>query len=264
MKQENQLIMSLKQIQQDFHEAVLNRKNTVIAKQIRPNQITPEFRFSVYRNTILQNLRNALELTFPAIWKLVGKECADSLAFAFIQDESNLPITNCLDDWGKKFPEFLQSVKPIAHLFYLKDIAELEWLKHLSYGAADYRALSPVRLQKYLVTHIEELYLIFNPTVLFYSSPYSLKNIFDLIENPVGKDKIDLQLAPCYAVITRQYNQVMIHWVSQAMFDFFNYLKKRFTFMQSCEYILKTNPDFDLVAALEFMLKNELLWKCSR
>ncbi|WP_232220652.1 MNIO family bufferin maturase [Legionella tunisiensis] len=188
----NQLTMStIKQIQQDFHESVLDRKSTTMINQIRHNQITPEFRFSVYRNTILQNLRHALELTFPAIWQLVGKECADSLAWAFVQDKSNLPVTNCLDDWGEKFPQFLQTIKPIAHLSYLKDIAQLEWLRHLSLYAANYRALSPIKLQQYLDNYLlEDLRLILNPTVFLYTSPYSLKSIFDLIDATIEKEKL--------------------------------------------------------------------------
>jgi hypothetical protein len=253
---------TIKQIQNAFYARVLDHKNSTIIQHIRKNQIIPEFRFNVYRNTILQNLAKALEITFPAIWKLVGKECADSLAFAFVRKEINLPETGCLDDWGDQFPEFLQTVSAVAHLVYLRDIAQLEWLKHLSYCAANYRPLNPVTLQKTLDNRLEKLRLFFNPTVFLYSSPFYLKDILELVESPAEKGNIDLQLVPCYAVITRQRHHVLTHWVSQAMFEFLNYIKKRFTLTQSYEYTLQQNPTFDLISALQFLLKNELLWKC--
>ncbi|MCL9683842.1 HvfC/BufC N-terminal domain-containing protein [Legionella maioricensis] len=252
----------MKQIQNDFYASVFDRKNCAIIPHIRKNQIAPELRFSVYRNTIMQNLAKALEITFPSVWKLVGQECANSLAFAFIRKEINLPETGCLDDWGGKFPGFLQTVNAIASLVYLKDIAQIEWLKHLSYCAANYRPLNPVFLQNMLDSRLEKLRLRFNPTVFLYSSPFFLKEILELVEHPTEKEDIALQVEPCYAVISRQHHQVLIHWVSQDLFDFLNYIKKRCTLTQSYEYMLQVNPTFDLIPALHFLIKNELLWKC--
>ena len=260
MKQESQQIISTtKKIQEYFCDAVLDYKNTDIIQQICKNKIRPEFRLGIYRNTILQNLRHTLEITFPAIWKLVGQECADSLAYVFVQDKMNLPVSNCLDDWGKKFPKFLQKMKEVSHLVYLKDIAQLEWLKHLSYCARDYQPLTPETVQTILDMRVEQLRLLFNPTVFLYSSPYFLKEIFDFIEYPDEKGTIDLKSVPSYAVITRHYNYVITHWVTEEMFEFLNYVKKRVTLIQTYEYMLKTNPDFDLVKALQFMLTNNLM-----
>lgn len=251
--------MLINKIQNDFCASILNQKNTAILEHICHNSILPEFRLNVYRNTILQNLRRALELTFPAIWTLVGKECADNLALTFIQKKTNLPTSHCLDDWGKQFPKFLRNTKPIAHLVYLQAIAQLDWLKHLSYCAADYRPLDPIILQNTLDNHLEKLRLRFNPSVFLYSSFYCLKDIFDLIDNPNKNKKIQLQLVSSYAVIARQNHHVRTHWVSKEIFEFFNQIKKRCTLMQSYEYMLNINPDFDLTAVLQFISKNALL-----
>lgn len=252
-------MLTINQIQKDFYENLLNHKKNVIIKQIRHNQIHPEFRFNVYRNTIFQNLRHALELTFPSIWKLVGKECGDALALTFVQNKINLPRSNCLDDWGRRFPKFLQDTKAVSHLDYLKDVAQIDWFKHLSYCASDYRAMNPIKLQNRLNSHPETLRLRFNPTVFLYSSPYFLKDIFDLIENPIEHERINLQLTHSYVVISRQHHQIHTHWVSEEIFDFFSQIKKHYTLMQAYEYTLQKNPNFDLTTVLQFMFKNELL-----
>lgn len=250
---------TIKQIQNDFFDSVLNRKKTAILEQLHYSKILPEFRFNVYRNSIFQNLRRALELTFPTIWKLIGKECADALALTFVQNKNNLPKTNCLDDWGGKFPKFLQEIEAVSHLVYLKDFAQLDWFKNLSYCSSDYQPIDPIKLQNKFDSHPEKLCLRFNPTVFLYSSPYFLKDIFDLIENPTKNDKINLQLIPSYIVISRQHNQVDTHWISKDMFDFFNQIKNRHTLIQSHDYTLQKYPDFDLTTTLQFMLKNGLL-----
>ena len=252
----------IKQIQEYFYEGVLNNDNISIVDDLCINKITPEFRMNIHRNNILENLRYALELTFPAIWKLVGQECADNLAYIFVKDKRNLPVSHCLDDWGGKFPKFLKQVKQLSHLFYLEDIAQVEWLKHLSYCGKDYQPLDPIIFQKISAKHLEKLRLQFNPTLFLHCSSYFLKDIFDLVEHPGEKDIIDLKCVPCYAIINRDHKNVVIYWISGEMFDFIKCIKKGFTLIQSYEYLIKTTPDFDLVATLQFMLKNNLLWKC--
>ncbi|CEG58311.1 conserved protein of unknown function [Legionella fallonii LLAP-10] len=259
MKQENPSIIStLEHIQNEFVKGVLSQKSHSMVQYIHHNHIAPESRLSIYRNNIMQNLRYALENTFPYIWELVGKECADNLAYRFCQKLENFPVSHCLDDWGGKFPQFLQEIEAIKDLVYLQDIAELEWLKHKSFRADDFKVLNPLKLQNQLNNCLEELCLVFNPSVYLFSSPYVLKDIIDLIENPNETINVILQREPCYAIINRQTNHVVTHWLSESQFYFFNSIKNGFTLMQSYELILKTNPDFDLVASLQMLLKNDL------
>ncbi|WP_182393174.1 DNA-binding domain-containing protein [Legionella sp. PC997] len=261
MKQESQLnIATIKQIQEDFTQAVYYQNDNELIEHISKNQLDPEFRLSIYRNNIMLNLCRALEITYPFIWKLIGEECAHQIARMFCQKEMNLPVTNCLDDWGANFPGFLQEINSIQHLVYLKDIAELEWLIHKSYRALDFKSLKPGKLQKKLEGS-GDLRLVFNPSVHLFSSLYSLKEIIEFIEWPDGK-KIDLRHIPSYAVIARQKSQVMTHWISKDLFDWLACLKNRTPLMHAYDHITTFNPDFDLVAGLEFILKNRLLWKC--
>ncbi|AUH72917.1 DUF2063 domain-containing protein [Legionella sainthelensi] len=261
MKQKSQPIMSMmKQIQNDFAKAIFNPNEIEFMKNIRESTIAPEFRLNIYRNNILQNLYRALEITFPAVWKLVGKECANNLAAIFCREEKNLPLTNCLDDWGANFPRFLQSVEPIKHLVYLPDIAKLDWLKHMSYRAPHFKLINCLKGPKEL-EFAEKMYLIFNPSVYLFSSPYSLKEIVDLIERPDEKQNINLQSIECYIIISRQYHRVIIHWISQDMFQFFMSIQNCLSLIHAYEAVCKTNPDFNLHAALQFIRENHLLWK---
>ena len=261
MRQKNlSTISSIQQIQHDFISGVFNQDYDCISKHIRQSNIDAKFRLKIYRNNIFQCLRHALEMTFPNVWKLVGKECADTIAYRFCQNLNNLPLTPCLDDWGNRFPAFLQKIEPIHRLVYLKDIAELEWLQHKSNLAANFKALTPSRLQRFS-HHLETLRFKFNPSVHLFSSGYLLKEIINFIDQPDDKIKINLQRQPCYAVIARKSNHVFIQWISRDQFHFFSTIKNGFTLIQSYEAICSKNSDFDLNLALQLMFKFELLWK---
>ncbi|ARB91112.2 DUF2063 domain-containing protein [Legionella longbeachae] len=251
---------TMKQIQDDFATTIFNPNEIEFMKNICESTIAPGFRLNIYRNNIFQTLYHALEITFPAVWKLVGKECADNLAAIFCREEENMPKTNCLDDWGADFPRFLQNVEPIRHLIYLPDIAEVEWLKHMSYRAPNFRVIHPLKWSKKL-EFPEKIYLIFNPSVYLFSSPYSLKEIMDLIERPEEKQNIHLRSVECYIVISRQYQRVTIHWISQDMFRFFISLQNGFSLTHAYEAVYEANPDFNLPGALQFIKENHLLWK---
>lgn len=250
---------SLKQLQKDFYNNMFHRENTEMFQYLRPSHVTPEFKLNVYRHSIFQNLRNALELIFPAIWKLVGKECADHIAFAFMQEESNLPVTPCLNDWGILFPKFLKDIPELHSFGYLYYVAELEWLKHLSYGAKSYQALDPRKLLQVVENQIETFIFTLNPSLYLYTAPYELKNIFSLIDSPTTKETIDLQIIPCYVLLIRQQHQVMMHWLTQDRFDFFSEIKRGQTLKQAYEHVRKENPEFDLTSALQFMLNNGVI-----
>ncbi|HEO8149636.1 TPA: DUF2063 domain-containing protein, partial [Legionella pneumophila] len=84
-------------------------------------------------------------------------------------------------------------------------------------------------------------------------------NIFDLIENPTETGSIDFQQIPSYAVISRQKNQTVIHWITHDLFHFLCHIKAGASLGFAYENTLENNPDFDLLTALQFLLRNELL-----
>lgn len=259
MKQEKLFpIFENKLIQQHFVEAIFDHNDADLIQQVRQNSISPEFRINIYRNNILQSLRRTLEITFPNIWKLAGDEYANNLAYAFCQKQTNLPTTHCLDDWGTNFPLYLKKMSEVTKLDYLKDVAALEWLKHKSYRAPNFESLNPLKLQKKLI-HGKKLQLIFNPSVYFFSSDYLLKEVIALVENPDEVEKIILQQTPSYAVVFRQYNQVLLRWIEQDRFNFFINIKNGISLLKSYKMIRKSNADFDLTEALQFMVDHQLI-----
>jgi hypothetical protein len=63
-------------------------------------------RFGVYAATRLATLIRTLTLAFPAVQRLVGADFFEAAAREFIR--LSPPECACLDDYGARFPSFLQ------------------------------------------------------------------------------------------------------------------------------------------------------------
>jgi Putative DNA-binding domain len=118
-------MLPLADLQRDFVRAILDADEEGFdALPLRAGAISSGVALSVYRNTVLGALANALRLTFPTVEKLVGEQFFDQLCAAFI--ESRPPKDANLAMFGDGFADFIRSYAPAAELNYLTDVARLD------------------------------------------------------------------------------------------------------------------------------------------
>jgi hypothetical protein len=246
----------LKTIQKNFYKNIFQKENTKIIKHINETQIKATDRLTIYRNTIIENLRNALQLTYPAIWKLLGNECANSVARVFIKDNKNLPDSAFIDDWGGGFPDFLQQFEPLQHLIYLSDVARLEWFHHRSYCVQNTNPFKAQKLKQFSEEEMLNLQFKFNSSVFFYHSQYALQPIFALIDNP--ENTINLEKKDSFAIILRYKQEVQVFWVEENVFNFLMALQQGLTLENA---FIAQGAEFNLPQALQFMLNYNMIWK---
>lgn len=98
-------------------------------------------RFSVYRNTVMHSLTDALAQRFPAVRRIVGAQFFDTAAGVFVR--AHPPKSPLIHAYGADFPTFLAEFPPAATLAYLADVARIECMRGQSYHAADAKAVSP-------------------------------------------------------------------------------------------------------------------------
>lgn len=245
----------LEHTQQYFSYVIFNKKIAPL-DFIRSDH--PIERLGVYRATIIENLRNSLALTFPGIWTLLGNDCANSVAYAFVKKPDNMPKTGCLDDWGDAFPDFLAAQFELQHLPYLKDYAQYEWLMHLAYGAAQAKAITADDLKKIPEEKIEDIRFVFLPSVFLLTTQFPLCRIKNIIEQP-NAPAIDLFEAVSTVVIARPAGQVITLFVTEDMGLFFKCLHKGQTLGQATAQTSISYLDFDLSMAIGLLLKHSLI-----
>jgi hypothetical protein len=138
---------SLAEYQQAMHAYLL-------AEEVqRPQQVagwciggsTAMARLAVYRGTVHSTLRKALQLSYPAVHRVLGAEFFDAVADAFVRSEP--PASAYLNDYGERFGAFVTELPSTATLSYLRDLARLEWAVTRALHAPEVAALEPARLE---------------------------------------------------------------------------------------------------------------------
>lgn len=223
--------------------------------------ISSEFakeRFNIYRQTIFENMRNALQITFPDIWNLLGEECANNLAFAYCAHEKNLPKSGCLDDFGAEFPDFLLTIKQLQALPYLRDYAHYEWLKHLAYGAREAEHFSILELQNIPEAEIGNIKFVFIHACFLFASKFPINGI-EKIATCASHQMIRLSNCPAYGIITRTQGFVQTRWIDEILWHFIKHLSNGYSLSDSTKYAQSLNENFDLTGAIAFLLQSQLI-----
>lgn len=242
-------------IQKKFKESIF-QKNLKELNFIRSN--LADERLEIYRQTIYENMRNALKITFPGIWTLLGEECANNAAFAFCKLSKNLPKTGCLDDFGEEFPSFLGSLQELHPLPYLKDYASYEWIKHLAHSARRTPAISPLSLQSLPEQIIEDITFSLVPACYLFSSIFPLVEINEIVKNAQA-NAITLNKKPSYAIIVGLKDDVYTFWISKGNWILIEQFFLGKTLSHSADYAAKSDNDFNLNEGIALALKMQII-----
>ncbi len=245
----------LKQTQQYFCDALIERKDD-ITSLLSSNHI--EKRLDIYRQTVYENLRNNLFLIYPGIWQIVGEQCANSVALAFVKNKKNLPEPGELDNWASAFPPFLASLVELKDLPYLADFAQFEWLQHLVYNADNEEALTIMALEKIPEENLGWVKVAFLPSLYFLHSPYPLHKIQALLENP-DMPNVDLKEGEIFCLLARIEDEIKSFWLEENNWLFLKTLAAGYSLEESASVTLERFPDFDLSNALIFMFNQKIV-----
>jgi hypothetical protein len=141
-------------------------------------------RFDVYRNNVAVSLTDALHQGFPILAKLLGSENMNGLAGLFLR--SHPPTTPLMMHYGAKMPAFLGSLRQLAHLPYLADIARLEIAIRRSYHAMDHQPATAELLGQIATSDLMTFGLTIAPSAQIVRSEWPLWDIwrFNTEENP--------------------------------------------------------------------------------
>jgi hypothetical protein len=127
--------MKLEKIQQDFIAAIFNTdRDTAIAHVEGDNRLDASQRLGIYRGSVHGILTQSLGDTFPVCKALVGDEFFDKMCDIFV--DKHPPTTPFFSHYGDKLSTFLGNFDPVNSIPFLKDVAELEWSRHMLWQQA--------------------------------------------------------------------------------------------------------------------------------
>jgi uncharacterized protein len=185
-------------------------------------------RLSIYGNTCRSVLLHALQLSFPAVQRLVGEEFFEGAADHFIDAGSGIPRSAWLNDYGAAFPAFLAAFAPAAQLAYLADVARLEWAVNEALHAPDAPRLDPARLADVLEAPADEMprrsdvRLVPHPSVTLLSLGFPADAIWQAVldHDDAALASLDPAEGPVWLLIERDAAGVQVKRLSESAWRF--------------------------------------------
>ncbi len=240
--------------QDTFHDALLDSARAVPAGLSDGLGQPAGSRFSVYRNNVAVSLTEALEISFPAIVKLIGEENFKKVTSLFLRRHP--PTTPMMSQYGAEFPAFLEKFEPLKHLGYLPDVARLEQALRVAYHAADGAPANADVLQSLTPEQLAEVRMTLAPAVRIVRSPWPIHAIWAFnLEEGAPKPEPGGQIV----LITRPEFDPLMTPIGAGTAAFIEALQSGETLADANEKALEHDASFDLSQALAVLLGGQAI-----
>jgi len=210
---------SLRDVQRAMRRSLLQDAGEDALADIVSAGLLPRQRLSIYRNTMLGTLANALRLSFPAVHRLVGGDFFEGAAQVFARGQP--PRSPDLNAYGAEFPGFLQHFEPAATLAYMADVARLEWAVNGALHAPDASALDPSTLAGVAPGDHDRACFVAHPSISLLHSTFPVDTIWRAVlqHDDAAMAAIDLQ-EPVYLLVERRVDELDVMRLDEGAWHF--------------------------------------------
>ncbi len=210
----------LLEIQRAVRRGLVERDDSEASSYVFADGLSEAGRLAIYRNTFASVLTNALRLSFPAVYRLVGADFFEGAARVFIEEQP--PQSACLDDYGADFDEFLSRFPQASSLAYLPDVARLEWAVNRALHAPDTEPLELARLAELEEADMARVRFVPHPSVSLIRADYPVDAIWRgvLDQDDVALASIDISAGPVWLLIERLPTGVETRRLNEAEWRF--------------------------------------------
>jgi len=249
-------VLSLRELQLVFCRSVTGPPSTELLSLIAGDVLASDARFSIYRNNVLSRLCETLCAAFPVVRRIVGPECFNSAAHAFI--EEHLPSEACLSAYGTQFPDFLKSLAVVAELSYLPDVARLEWSISQVVRAAPVDWLPITRLGDLGADPVAARFRL-TSGVQFLASDFRIDQIWMAHqEEDEDLSRWHIDGGPAYLAIDA-CESLRLNIIPKAVWVFRSRLADGHTLGSATAMALDVDPEFDIPRALGSLFGEHLV-----
>jgi len=213
-------MQSLRELQCAVRRSLVEHDDGAAAMHILSSGLAPEQRLAIYRNTFDGNLANALRLSFPAVYRLVGAEFFEGAAQIFAHQRP--PCSAWLDEYGAEFPDFLADFPQAATVPYLSDVARLEWAVTRALHAPDVAPLDAQRLAALDPSDHERVRFVAEPSITLLSPAYPVDELWRavLAQDDAALGAIDLAAGPVWLLVQRSSTGVEVIRIDEPAWRF--------------------------------------------
>jgi hypothetical protein len=238
---------NLSKLQENFADHIYQKANKKILAELPYKPAEALARLNIYRNNVLGNFESVLSSNFTVTKTILGEKKFDNLVTKYCH--KNFSQSGNLDEYGKDFPQFLKTQKPL----WIKDLARLELLYHESYFIAESDEKFDIKNFKKLAPEkFANLTFSLDLACVLFSSKFCVYSIWQ------KKKNIKLASKPEMALIFN-YN---IAPLSETEFLFLSLIKEGKKLYQIYQMIVKkTKKECDIGQLLNHFISNGVIKK---
>jgi hypothetical protein len=216
-----------------------------------PNDKTARKRYNVYRNNVTVSLIDALAAVFPATQRITGVDFFRAMARFHVR--ATPPTSPLLFEYGRDFPDFIDSYEYARRIPWLADVARIEraWLD--AYHAANAESLMPQALASIPPEQLADIIFVPHPATRVVRSRFPAVSIFTANRNngPVGSLEL---IEPEDALVTKPGLEVIVRQLPAGGAVFLTRLIAGEPLGAAAARALVDGPAFDLAANIAGML----------
>jgi hypothetical protein len=155
--------MRLVELQRNFQQHLLMGDEAILESVVDAPPLPAAERAKIYGNAYRARLSDALEETYPVLFKILGDEVFESLSDAFI--DSHPSVHRSIRWYGRELAEFSAQTAPYAEQPILAEIARFEWTLSDVFDAADAVPMGREALQTVDPDSWDRLVFAFHPSL---------------------------------------------------------------------------------------------------
>lgn len=245
-------MLMLRDLQTVLRRALLEEDfgaSYALGAEIADGDFPARERLAVHRNNIFASLTDALRETFPVTCRLVDERFFSYAAHEFIA--AHPPRRPSLAEYGGAFPDFLAGFPPCRDLFYLEDVARIEWLMNVAAHATDSEAVPADCLAGVESQDATHLVFTLHPSYGYFFSRWPVDRIWRANRPGACEESvIDLASGGVHLEVSRRNGDVVFRALDPATFTFRQALSKRSPLGEAIEQTFAIDPDFAVGAGL--------------
>jgi hypothetical protein len=168
-------------LQDPFNSRIATERSRSIQAILTPP--SQEF-FQIYTTHSKTALVDALRITYSVCHQLVGPDFFKLLALGYLKN--NQPVRANLEYYGETFSDFLKKSEICQKnkLYYLSDIARLEWIWKTCLQSVSIQKITPLMWQEAMDQPLDQICFELNQNSRLMISEYPIDDIFlDNIQN---------------------------------------------------------------------------------
>lgn len=251
--------MSLAGFQEAFSRALYSAElDPELVSQIPHLAASPRTlqQFAAYRERALQGLENILRSVYPTLAAVMGEEAFSRTARAFLLQRAPHSVDPVVI--AEPFGNFLDLYAAEDNLPHLPDLATLDYGCFKARQAIEASAMNTRIFTDLSPEQLAARRIQLHPACFWMSSPYAIYDIWRFHHSPYSSKPLALDI-PQEVVIIRPQLNVEVHRVDVGLVKVLDAIDAGETLNSSLLQGSAADPEFNAVAAIQFLIQNNLI-----